>query len=229
MGQLETIAESTTRRVAPRALADIGLLGQAHAVPCLKLALPTGSQIAWTITVALLKKICAQDAISPEMPKPPAQLAPSCQQANRLRIPDDNRPDDALAVLRLLVSIANLDFAPTANPQAGFRDVQAICTQYMSGRRTDGRLGDERTQTFGDGRGNLGDQVACRAGKHRITALNDQLRAKNRSFYFIRRQHQRWHIEVAVEDIAQPRLALDRHSLSNQVGDIPVNGPFRHL
>jgi hypothetical protein len=36
-------------------------------------------------------------------------------------------------------------------------------------------------------------------------------------------------IEVAVENVADSRLAANRHPLPNQVSDIPVHRPLRHL
>ena len=66
-------------------------------------------------------------------------------------------------------------------------------------------------------------------GQHGIPALGDPLRAKHRGLDLVRRQHQRRHVEVAVEDIAQARLAADRHPLPDQVGDVAVNRPLRHL
>jgi hypothetical protein len=91
-------------------------LWQAHSALRLHLAFPSGPQDARTTTIVLVKKFDGEDAIAPEMPKRLTQLAPGRQHAHRLGITDDHRPDGALGVLRLSVSIADAYLAPTANP-----------------------------------------------------------------------------------------------------------------
>jgi hypothetical protein len=55
------------------------------------------------------------------------------------------------------------------------------------------------------------------------------LRAEHRGFELVRGEHQRRHVKIAVKHIAQPGLAADRYPLPDQIGNIAVNGPLRHL
>ena len=103
---------SEHRNFAP----DPVVMASALRAQTLHLAFPSGPQDARTTTIVLVKKFDGEDAIAPEMPKRLTQLAPGRQHAHRLGITDDHRPDGALGVLRLSVSIADAYLAPTANP-----------------------------------------------------------------------------------------------------------------
>jgi len=59
--------------------------------------------------------------------------------------------------------------------------------------------------------------------------LERRLRAEHGCLQLIGREHQRWHVEVAVEEIANSGLAADWHSLTNEVGDIAVNRALRNF
>ena len=141
---------------------------QEHAALSLHVPFPSSPQVTARTAMALVKKFGGEDAIGPEVPKRLTQLAPGREQPHRLGVTDDHRPDCAFTLLRLLVSIADPYLAPTADPQAGPRNIQAVRGQHIAWRRANSRLSDERRQTFGQGRGNLGDQVAPRAGQHRV-------------------------------------------------------------
>ena len=90
--------------------------GNAHSAHRLRIAFPSVSQVADTTAIVLVKKFGGNDAVCPEMPKVLTQLAPGDQQTHGLGITDDDRPDSALALLHLLVSIPDSYLAPTANP-----------------------------------------------------------------------------------------------------------------
>jgi len=55
------------------------------------------------------------------------------------------------------------------------------------------------------------------------------MRAQHCRLQLSKREHQRRHVEVAVENVADSSLAADRHPLPNQVSDIPVHGALRYL
>ena len=115
------------------------------------------------------------------------------------------------------------------DPYGGLRDIQPVMAEHAARRDANAGLDDEGAQTFGHSGGNLGDQVARGAGQRRIAPFGDPLRAQHRSLELIGREHQWRHVEVATEDVTHPRLALNRRPLSNQIGNIAVNGSRRHF
>ena len=46
---------------------------------------------------------------------------------------------------------------------------------------------------------------------------------------FIGGEHERWHAEIIVEHIAEPRLATDWHALSDQIGRVAIDRAERHF
>ena len=72
-------------------------------------------------------------------------------------------------------------------------------------------------------------EVARRGGQDGVALVGHPLRAERRRLQFIGRQHQRRHVEVAAEDVADAGLAADRRPLPDQVGDVAVDGPLRHF
>ena len=66
-------------------------------------------------------------------------------------------------------------------------------------------------------------------GQHNISAFRDPLRTQHGGLDLVGGKHERRHVEVARQDIPEARLARDRHPLTDQIGDIAVDGPLRHL
>src|SRR5262249_41748731 len=122
------------------------------------MAPPASHEVARASAMAFVKKFGFNNAICPEMPKILAKLTPGGQETYGLGIANDHRPDSALAVLIVLISIADPYLPPASNPEAGPRDIQAIRGQDNGRRRPDSRLGNERTQTCRHGGSDLGDQ-----------------------------------------------------------------------
>ncbi len=55
------------------------------------------------------------------------------------------------------------------------------------------------------------------------------LRAERRRLHFVGSQHERRQVEAALEHIANPGLAANRHPLADQRGDVAINGAPRRF
>ena len=80
---------------------------------------------------------------------------------------------------------------------------------------------------FGNHLTDLRDQIGSGARQHRIAASRHPARAQHRRFHFVRRQHQRRHVETAIQHITDAGLAADRHAIGHQLRDIAVDGAHR--
>src|ERR1700734_3175065 len=157
------------------------------------------------------------------------KLAPGGQEARGLGVADDRRPNGTLSLARLLVFVADVNLSPAADPQPGTGDVEPINAQRFARRHTDARFGDEGPQTFGHDRRNLRDQIARSAREHSVTPACYPLRTEHCRLQLIRSEHQRWHIEVAIEKVAYSGLATDWYSLPNEVSNVSVNRALGHF
>jgi hypothetical protein len=77
----------------------------------------------------------------------------------------------------------------------------------------------------GDHRSYLGDQVVRRSRKRWIAAAGHPAGAQHHRLDLVGRQHQRRHVEAALEHVAYARLTANRHALGDQLGDVSIDRP----
>jgi hypothetical protein len=89
----------------------------------------------------------------------------------------------------LFVAVFQAEFAAVADVISEADHVDRVGRDVALSRGADRRFQDERAQAFGDGGGDLGDEVLGGFGQHRVAAAGDELRAQNGGFDFVGGQH----------------------------------------
>ena len=155
------------------------------------------------------------------------QLAPRHEQAARLGVAQDHRPHRALGLLAGLGPIAQPQFSPVPDRRSQACGIDVILGLREGRLRADAGLGDKGAQTFGHDGGDFRHHVAGRCRKSPVGTARHPLRAQHHRLDLVRRQHQRRHVVIGGKQVAEPRLALDRNPLADEVGDVPVDGALR--
>src|SRR6516165_6920794 len=111
---------------------------------------PFRPQRARPLGVSFVEEPRRDHPVGPKAPEVLAQFAPRDQVADRLHVAHRHRPDDALALAALLITITQLDFPTGVNLCAHPRHIEPIGREASRRRRFGHRLKYKGPKPFRD-------------------------------------------------------------------------------
>lgn len=158
-----------------------------------------------------------------------AQLAPGDEDAPRLGIAENDGPDGPRRLLSGFTAIAERELPSVADRAAERCEIDRILRQRRLRAQTEAWRFDIGPQPFRHGGGDLGEEIARGERQCPVSAVSDPLRAQHYGLDLGRAEHQRRHVVLFGQDIAEACRARDRHSLADEGGDIAIDRAGRDL
>ena len=109
------------------------------------------------------------------------------------------------------------------------RHVDAVGFPAPAGTGAAGGFMHKRPQAFGDGVGDLRNEILSGTGQSGIGVAGDPLRAEHGRLDLVGGEHQRRQVKSLLQNIAHAGLTADWHALFHQGRDVAVDRPLRGL
>jgi hypothetical protein len=172
--------------------------------------------------IARFEHPARSDTVRSKMAKPLPEFAPGHNDARLIEIADAEWPNRALGRGALCVAVGKRKLAFGPDSAANRRKVKRACDRGFPRRHNEGRCLDVVTDPRWQDGGDLNDRIARCDRELFVGPRFNPAGAQNERLDLLAAQHQRRKPEAWLQNVAQPRFALDLRALPLQANNVAV-------
>src|SRR2546422_4737027 len=177
----------------------------------------------------VLENLQPVDPVESEVAEGASHLAPGGERPGVAPVRKPERVDHALASRLRLVDVMEARFAVLADGAAEVLETRAEPLAEMEAGSHQSGLREPGLQLGRQHGLDLLQRLLRRAGELLVRPGAHDARAEDQRLDFLLVEHQRRQLVAAVERVPDAGLAPDGDAGDEQVADVPIDGPLRHL